>query len=71
MLVQQSQAGSIIGRAGFKIKNLREVCTVKICVLWLDLRADCMRRVDQVNQVDPVDRASPLRIYISFVFLTF
>ena len=28
MLVQQSQAGSIIGRGGSKIKSLREVCSV-------------------------------------------
>jgi predicted RNA-binding protein YlqC (UPF0109 family) len=28
MLVQQSQAGSIIGRGGSKIKSLREVCVM-------------------------------------------
>ena len=26
LLIHQSQAGCIIGRAGFKIKELREVC---------------------------------------------
>ena len=30
MLVQQSQAGSIIGRGGSKIKSLREVCIVHV-----------------------------------------
>jgi predicted RNA-binding protein YlqC (UPF0109 family) len=31
MIVHQSQAGCIIGRAGFKVKELREVC---ICHLF-------------------------------------
>jgi len=35
MLVHQSQAGCIIGRAGFKIKELREVDIIESEQSWL------------------------------------
>ena len=35
MLVHQSQAGCIIGRAGFKIKELREVSFFLLCVFMI------------------------------------
>lgn len=42
MLVHQSQAGAIIGRAGFKIKELREVSPARHLItftrLWSPLR---------------------------------
>ena len=34
MLVHQSQAGAVIGRAGFKIKEFREVSFIKNCRLF-------------------------------------
>ncbi|WP_395239556.1 KH domain-containing protein, partial [Salmonella sp. s54412] len=53
MLVQQSQAGSIIGRAGFKIKNLRETTNTFIKV-FSDCLPDSTERIVAIQ--GPADR---------------
>ena len=44
LLIHQSQAGCIIGRAGFKIKELREV---SMLISWLSSVVDGHTRVKQ------------------------
>ncbi|XP_072038598.1 heterogeneous nuclear ribonucleoprotein K-like isoform X2 [Amphiura filiformis] len=76
MLVHQSQAGAVIGRAGFKIKEFRETtgCNIKVfseqCPHSTDrvvmmkgktsVVAKCMKAINELLQVTPIKGPSQL-----------